>query len=101
MWPFSYRLWAACIVRRAVKPSLRLASCCKVLVVNGGYGFDVNGLSSSAVTPKSALPQLFEQLPARRFVQQQQAGVFELAGGRIEIFASRNACARRPTPARP
>ena len=36
MWPFSYRLWATCIVRRAVKPSLRLASCCSVLVVNGG-----------------------------------------------------------------
>ena len=34
----SYSCWATTIVRRAVKPSLRLASCCSVLVVNGASG---------------------------------------------------------------
>ena len=31
--------WAICMVRLALKPSLRLASCCSVLVVNGGAGW--------------------------------------------------------------
>ncbi len=34
----SYRRCAVDIVRRGEKPSLRLASCCSVLVVNGGDG---------------------------------------------------------------
>jgi len=38
MWPFSYSRWATCIARAAVKPSLRPASCCIVVVRNGAYG---------------------------------------------------------------
>ena len=34
----SYSRWATDIVRLGLKPSLRLASCCSVLVVNGGAG---------------------------------------------------------------
>ena len=34
----SYSSWAAFMVRRAWKPSFRLASCCKVEVINGGAG---------------------------------------------------------------
>ena len=34
----SYRRWATDIVRLGLKPSLRLASCWSVLVVNGGAG---------------------------------------------------------------
>ena len=35
----SYSVWAARIVRVAEKPNARLASCCKVDVMNGGAGF--------------------------------------------------------------
>ena len=34
----SYSFWAACMVRWALKPSLREASCCRVEVVKGGGG---------------------------------------------------------------
>ena len=34
----SYSVWAARMVRVAVKPSRRLASCCMVEVMNGGAG---------------------------------------------------------------
>ncbi len=34
----SYRVWAARMVRVAVKPSRRLASCCNVEVMKGGAG---------------------------------------------------------------
>ena len=39
----SYRRWATLIVRLGLKPSLRLASCCSVLVVNGGAGLRFEG----------------------------------------------------------
>ena len=38
------------IVRRAVKPCFRFASCCSVLVVKGGDGFVVYGLLSTRLT---------------------------------------------------
>ena len=41
---------AICIVRSEEKPSLRLASCCSVDVVNGGDGRLLNGFSSTLVT---------------------------------------------------
>ena len=34
----SYSSWAAFMVRRAAKPSFRLASCCMVEVMKGGAG---------------------------------------------------------------
>ena len=34
----SYRVWAARMVRVAVNPSRRLASCCSVEVMKGGAG---------------------------------------------------------------
>ena len=48
VWPSpvstpSYRRWATDIVRLGLKPSLRLASCWSVLVVNGAAGLRVTG----------------------------------------------------------
>ena len=34
----SYRVWAARMVRVAVKPNRREASCCRVLVIKAGVG---------------------------------------------------------------
>ena len=76
-----------------MKPSLRLASCCSVLVVNGGYGFDVYGLSSTLVTRNWPLRIALGQRCGRRAVEQHQLRVLELAGRRIEILAGRNAAA--------
>src|SRR6188474_2394028 len=41
---------AACMVRSVENPSLRLASCVSVDVVNGGAGRSTPGFSSTAVT---------------------------------------------------
>ena len=46
------------MVRCAPKPSLREPSCCKVLVINGGYGFWVNGFSSALATVSVLLVSL-------------------------------------------
>src|SRR3954454_12016027 len=50
MKPFSYSRWAICIVYFAEKPSLRLASCCSVVVRNGAYGLRRYGLGSTDAT---------------------------------------------------
>ena len=47
-------LRATDIVRFAVKPSLRPASCCRVVVRKGAYGRRVNGFDSTEVTWNSA-----------------------------------------------
>ena len=54
MKPRSYRPWAQRIVSRAERRSLRFASCCRVLVVNGGTGFRTVGFSSTASTDQGA-----------------------------------------------
>jgi hypothetical protein len=54
MNPFSYSRWATCIVYFAEKPSLRLASCCNVVVRNGAYGLRVYGLRSTDLTAYDA-----------------------------------------------
>ena len=46
----SYSRWATDIVRRGLKPSLRLASCWRVLVVNGGAGLRFDFLTATEVT---------------------------------------------------
>src|SRR5574341_2244527 len=38
MWTPSYNSWANAIVRRVLNPRRREASCCNVLVMNGGCG---------------------------------------------------------------
>ena len=101
MCPFSYKLWAACIVRRAVKPNLRLASCCNVLVVNGGEGRETYGFTSTDVTRKSALRSFCANSPRRLLVQQQQRRIFQLARRRIEIFSLRESARRRRHQRRP
>ncbi len=50
MKPFSYSFCATCIVYLAEKPSLRLASCCSVVVRNGAYGLRLYGLRSTDLT---------------------------------------------------
>ena len=55
MWPDSYSRCAVCIVRRAVKPSLRAASCCTVEVVNGGGGLRRFGRRSTFSTVSTPL----------------------------------------------
>ena len=75
MWPFSYSFCATCIVRRAAKPSLRFASCCSVLVVNGSGGLRVYGFSSSFVTRN--WPRISRSASSRAccsFEQQRAAG---------------------------
>src|SRR5512135_2081992 len=54
MWPFSYRRCATDIVYLAEKPSLRDASCWRVVVRNGAYGERRYGLRSTDLTEKSA-----------------------------------------------
>ena len=54
-WPSSvsmpsYRRWAALMVRFGEKPSLRLASCCRLDVVNGGAGNLLVFLSETSTT---------------------------------------------------
>ncbi len=90
MWPFSYRLWATCIVRRAVKPSLRLASCCSVLVVNGGYGCDVYGLSSSVATWNSTRDSRSASCRAAASSSSSSPASLSKPGGRIKVFAGGN-----------
>ncbi|MNG10778.1 hypothetical protein D3C84_942690 [compost metagenome] len=48
----SYSFCAACMVRWAVKPSLRAASCCRVEVVKGGEGERLTGFFSIALIVK-------------------------------------------------
>ena len=50
----SYSSWAAFMVRRAWKPSLRLASCCRVEVIKGGAGERFFLPFFTAVTRKSS-----------------------------------------------
>ena len=50
MKPFSYSRWATDIVTHALMPSLRLASCCSVVVRNGAYGLRRYGLDSTERT---------------------------------------------------
>ena len=54
MWPFSYRPWAARIVRWAPQRSLREASCCSVEVMNGADGRRVVGFSVTDRTDQDA-----------------------------------------------
>ncbi|MNS81158.1 hypothetical protein D3C72_1148620 [compost metagenome] len=49
----SYSFCAACMVRWAVKPSLREASCCRVEVVKGGAGERLAGFFSTDLMVKS------------------------------------------------
>ena len=49
MWPSWNSRCAACIVRSVENPSLRLASCVSVEVVNGGAGRSMPGFSSTDV----------------------------------------------------
>ena len=48
--PLSYSCCATLIVFFAEKRNLRAASCCKVLVVKGGFGFEVLGFSLTLLT---------------------------------------------------
>src|SRR6185503_7903386 len=50
MKPFSYNRCATDIVEDALKPSLREASCCSVVVRNGAYGERRYGLDSTERT---------------------------------------------------
>src|SRR5688500_14817367 len=50
MKPFSYSRCATDIVEDALQPSLREASCCSVVVRNGGYGERRYGLDSTERT---------------------------------------------------
>ena len=54
MKPLSYSRCAVRIVRCAVKRSLRADSCCKDDVMNGAYGFWVNGFFWTSATAKRA-----------------------------------------------
>ena len=54
--PFSYSFWAVLIVCRGELLNLLAASCCRVLVVKGGFGFDVLGFSTTLETCQ--LPEL-------------------------------------------
>src|SRR5260370_35421164 len=57
MWPFSYSRCAVDIVYLAEKPSLRDASCCRVVVRNGAYGERRYGLRSAPFTLNGAPPR--------------------------------------------
>ena len=46
----SYSRWAARMVRVAENPSARLASCCRVEVMNGGWGWRRRWPLSTLVT---------------------------------------------------
>lgn len=52
MKPFSYSFCATCMVAFAPKPSLREASCWRVVVRNGAYGERRYGLDSTERTAK-------------------------------------------------
>lgn len=59
MKPFSYSFWATCMVAFAPKPSLRLASCWRVVVRKGAYGerrygFDSTERTANAVSASAA-----------------------------------------------
>ena len=56
-----------------------------MLVVNGGYGLVVYGLSSSEPMRNSALRRLSASCASVVLAQQQQRGVFQFAGGRVEV----------------
>ncbi len=51
----SYRRCATRMVCAGAKPSLRLASCCRVDVVKGGGGLRRAGFASTEVTVKAAV----------------------------------------------
>ena len=72
MKPASYRSWATDIVRWAVKPSLRPASCCIVVVRNGAYGRRVYGLDSMLSTANAGAAQRLRQRLGLRLVQRDQ-----------------------------
>src|SRR5216683_5884333 len=57
MWPFSYSRCAVDIVYLAEKPSLRDASCCRVVVRNGAYGERRYGLRSTLLTVNGTPPR--------------------------------------------
>src|SRR5438309_11600379 len=63
-WP-SYSCCARRMVRRALKPSLRAASCCSVEVVKGGAGLRRRCLRSIASTRNSP-PPAAHLLPQQR-----------------------------------
>ncbi len=52
MKPFSYSFCATCMVALAPKPSLRLASCWRVVVRKGAYGERRYGFDSTDRTSK-------------------------------------------------
>ena len=93
MWPVSYSAWATCIVCRAVKPYLRLASCCKRAGGKGRIGPRGVGLVFQVGHPAGGVAKPLPQLAHLTLVQQQQAGVFQSARGRVEIAAGRDAAA--------
>src|SRR5690606_3241897 len=64
IFPDSYSFWAIIIVRETENPSLRLASCCSVEVVNGGEGFRLDGLVSKLSIVKTAFSQAFKKSSA-------------------------------------
>ena len=72
MWPSSYRDWATDIARWAVKPSLRPASCCIVVVRNGADGRRVTSLDSMLFTANAAPRSASVSERRRRLVQVDQ-----------------------------
>ena len=60
IFPSWYNFCAEAIVALELKPSLELASCCKVDVVNGAAGFLVPGVFEISLTTNSAGFRLFK-----------------------------------------
>ena len=81
------------MVARADMRSLRLASCCRVLVVNGAAGFSVKGLRSTLEARKAAARSRSTSSPAMVSVtwstELASAASFPVAGSKSLPVATR------------
>ena len=78
------------MVRSTEKRSLRPASCCSVLVMNGAYGRRRYGFSSTRVTAKSALVEAGGQAAGAGLVEVHHVAAGP-AGLRVEVTAGGDA----------
>ena len=93
MKPFSYSFCATCMVALAPKPSLRLASCWRVVVRNGAYGERRYGFDSTDRTANGRVRERGGQGAGVRLVQVQGlGGALELPVG-AEVAALGDAAA--------